>query len=87
MTARRKKNTHKIISDLIKALKDVDAEHILHKSHTAIAIDVEGVDCDYFSAISGDMAWMNFFTGEYMTNYSWAEFTLGELVEIKQRNT
>lgn len=81
------KNTHKIISDLTKALRDVGAESILHKSHTDIAVDTESVDCDYFSAIRGDMAWLNSFTGEFMTNYSWAEFTLGELVEIKQRNT
>lgn len=81
------KNTHKVISDLIKALRDVNAENILHKTHTDIAIDTTNVDCDYFSAISGDMAWMNSFTGEYMSNYSWAEFTLGELIAIKQRNT
>lgn len=80
------KNTHKVISDLIKALKDAGVEDILNKTRTDIAIDINSVDCDYFSAISGDMRWMNSFTGEYMTNYSWAEFTLGELIEIKQRN-
>lgn len=82
-----RKSTYKIISDLIKALKEVGAESILHKSRIEIAIDTSRVDCDYFSAISGDMAWMNSFTGEYMTNYSWAEFTLGELIAIKQRYT
>lgn len=80
------KNTHKIISDLTKALKDVGVENILVKSHTDIAIDARRVDCDFFSAIAGDAAWMSCFTGEYMTNYSWAEFTLGELIEIKRRH-
>lgn len=80
------KNTHKIISALWKALEEVDAANILIRTHTDIAIDMGKIDCDYFSAISGDMAWMNAFTGEYMTNYSWAEFTLGELIEIRKRN-
>lgn len=63
----------------------MNAEHILNKTHIDIAIDTTAVDCDYFSAISGSETWMNSFTGEYMTNYSWAEFTLGELIAIKQR--
>lgn len=81
------KNTHKVISDLIKALKNVGADNILNKTHMDIAIDMDSVDCDYFSVIRGEMTWMNIFTGEYMANYSWAELTLGELIEIKQRNT
>lgn len=80
------KKTQTIISALGKALSEREAADILIRTRTDIAIDVEKVDCDYFRAIHGDMAWMNSFTGEYMSNYSWAEFTLGELVEIKNRN-
>lgn len=80
------KNTHKIISALWKALGDVDAADILIRTHVDIALDTGKVDCDYFKAISGDMVWMKAFAGEYMTNYSWAEFTLGELIEIRQRS-
>lgn len=79
--------THKIISDLVKALKQVGADDIIRRRHMDIAIDMGKVNCDYFSAVSGEMGWMNTFTGEYMTNYSWAEFTLGELMEIKERNS
>lgn len=80
------KNTHKIIAALWQSLKEVNVADILIRTRTDIALDVGKVDCDYLRAINGDMAWMNSFTGEYMTNYSWAEFTLGELVEIKKRN-
>lgn len=79
-------NTQKIISALGKALKDVGAEDILIRTRVDIAIDAQKVDCDYFKVFDGDLAWLNSFTGEYMINYSWAEFTLGELIEIKQRN-
>lgn len=80
------KKTQTVISALGKALRAVKATDILIRTRTNIAIDVEKVDCDYFQAICGDMAWMNAFAGEYMSNYSWAEFTLGALVEMKKRN-
>ena len=67
----------------MKALKDAGIEDIVIKSRREIAIDVSKVDCDYYAAISGDMTQMNAFSGEYMTNYSWAEFTLGELISKK----
>lgn len=80
------KNTQKIISTLWDVLEKEDAEGILIRNRMDIAIDAEQVDCDYFRAVAGDMAWLNSFTGEYMSNYSWAEVTLGELIEIKKRN-
>lgn len=70
---------HQVIYTLGKALKDVGVQDILIKSRREIAIDTGKVDCDYYAAVSGDMAQMNAFTGEYMKNYSWAEFTLGSL--------
>ncbi len=79
------KSTQKIISILWKALEQAGVEDILIRTRMEIAIDAEKVDCDYFRAIAGDTAWLNSFTGEYMSNYSWAEVTLGELIEIKSR--
>lgn len=76
-------NAHQVIFTLMKALKDAGIEDIVIKSRREIAIDVSKVDCDYYAAISGDMTQMNAFSGEYMTNYSWAEFTLGELISKK----
>lgn len=81
------KNTQKIISDLGKALKAVNAQDILIRTRVDIAVDMEKVDCDYFRVLNGEMEWMNSFSGEYMSNYSWAEPTLGTLVEIKHKNT
>lgn len=76
-------NAHQVIFTLMKALKDAGIEDIVIKSRREIAIDVSKVDCDYYAVISGDMTQMNAFSGEYMTNYSWAEFTLGELISKK----
>lgn len=79
------KNTHKIIAALRQSLKEVGAEELLIRSRMEIAIDTGQVDCDYFKAIGGEREWLNSFTGEYMSNYSWGEFTLGELLEIKNK--
>lgn len=77
-------NTQKIVSDMMKALKEVNAENIIIKSRLDIAIDTTQVDCDYYAALAGDTTQLNAFTGEYMSNYSWAEFTLGELCRVLQ---
>lgn len=72
-------NTQKVISDMIKTFKEVNLEKIIIRSRRDIAIDTTQIDCDYFAALNGDMVQLNAFTGEYMSNYSWAEFTAGEL--------
>jgi hypothetical protein len=42
-------------------------------------VDVEKLDCDYYGMLNRDMAAINTYNGEYMTQYSWAEMTLGAL--------
>ena len=50
-----------------------------------IAIDPERVDCDYYRFLAGDMTAVNAFRGEYMSNYSWAEPTVGALHSLDAR--
>ncbi len=40
----------------------------------------EKVDCDLYNYLSGKEEYARLFKGSYMTNYSWGETTLGELV-------
>ncbi len=65
----------------MKALKEAGIQNIISKSRRTIGVNISEIDCDYYAAISGDLTQLNAFAGEYMTNYSWAEFTLGNLVE------
>ncbi len=74
-----------IISDMMKKLKSVNAENIIIKKWNDISIDMDKVDCDYYNFLKGDISAINSYTGEYMANYSWAEFTTGFLSE-KIRN-
>lgn len=64
---------------LTGALREVDAESVIVKSYNSIAVDVDAVDCDYFRFLQGDPAAVNAYTGEYLSNYSWAEFVVGYL--------
>lgn len=49
---------------------------ILLTDHGCARVDPEKFSCDYYRYLSGEG---NLFHGEYLTEYSWAEFTVGEL--------
>lgn len=68
-----------ILSTMMKTLKDAGAEDCIIRGRNQTAVDVSKLDCDYYHFLEGDAAAMNAYTGEYMSNYSWAEFVLGYL--------
>lgn len=57
-------------------LAALDQSAVIRKQRDLIAVDPERVDCDYYHYLDGDEG---AFRGEYMSNYSWAEMTLGGL--------
>lgn len=68
-----------LISDMIKSLKAVGVDEIIIRQRNGLAIDTSKVNCDYFNFTSGDTKAVKEFTGEYMSNYSWAECTGADL--------
>ena len=62
------------LSVMIKTLREVNAEDVIIKMHNSISIDVEKIDCDYYRYLEKDPTLTRIYTGEYMTNYAWAEF-------------
>ncbi|MDO5559233.1 MAG: response regulator [Oscillospiraceae bacterium] len=74
-----------LIADIKASLSDIKAESIICKGRNSISIDISQIDCDYYRMLEGEPAAVNMFLGEYMTNYSWAEFTVGELKHITDR--
>lgn len=75
----RQKQLSTIRSDMIKSLEAMGADMIVKKSATAIAVDPNTFDCDYYMALAGDTVSINSYLGEYMAAYSWAEFTTAAL--------
>ena len=65
-----------------KSLRLYGIEDILIKSWNHLAIDVSKIRCDAYDFEKGDISAINSFHGEYLSNYSWAEFTTGKYSKI-----
>jgi two-component SAPR family response regulator len=72
-----------LITDLRSTLRDLGAEVVIIKGRDYIAVDPARVDCDYYRYLAGEKAVRSAFRGEYMSNYSWAEITVGSLHQKK----
>lgn len=72
---------NKIVRELGKNLKEAGAERIFIKSHNSYAVKISEFSCDLYEYENGDPMAINKFHGEYMKQYSWAEETLGTLMD------
>lgn len=57
-----------------KALRAAGAEKVLICDNQNYAIDVRLVECDYFRYLKSDPAVKNHYSGDFMSQYSWAEY-------------
>lgn len=69
----------KLLSDMIETLKSVGAENMVLKNSGMYYVDVSAFSCDLYDYLDGKVEAINRFRGEYMSQYSWAEGTLGEM--------
>ena len=63
-----------LIFDIQKTLSKIDASDVFIKRHNECFIDVSKVDCDAYEYKKDNPAAINLYRGEYMIQYSWAEF-------------
>ncbi len=77
----RNRQLHTFIHDLILDFEDCGYPDIVQKSRNNVSVDVSRFTCDYYDYISGTIASINSFIGEYMSQYSWAEITVAKLTE------
>ena len=66
--------------DLTDILEEAGCSEILIQQRGRIGIIPELMDCDYFNWCSGIRSADNAFHGEYMTQYSWSEYTNAMLI-------
>lgn len=76
----------KIISSMMQTLREYNAANVIHKTYNAIALIDDAVDCDYYRFLKMDVPSINTYTGEFMSQYSWAEFVAGYLDRITKTN-
>ena len=74
-----KSQCRNLIRTLRASLQSVGAGDVIVKGWSTIGVDCDKVDCDYYDYLRGDIYTINAFRGEYMTQYSWAEMTIGSL--------
>lgn len=68
-----------LIADLRNTLDACGCKDVIVKERTNIGVDVSKIDCDYFKYLDGDPIAVHQFRGDYMTQYSFAEFTRANL--------
>lgn len=81
----KQKNLQVYVASLVKTLHSVNVMDLILKNRQGILLNTKIVDCDYYQFLEGDTRAINSFTGQYMSAYSWAEFTVGYLENQLQK--
>ena len=68
------KQIQTVISTMMKTLREAGVDEVIIKNYNSMSIDVNKIDCDYYRYLEKDPDLTRKYTGEYMTNYTWAEF-------------
>ena len=68
-----------LLSDLRATLRKIGMEDVLIRKRGWAAVDQTRIDCDFYRLQAGDRAVLNTFHGQFMQQYSWAEWAAGEL--------
>nr|WP_315101488.1 response regulator [uncultured Catonella sp.] len=69
-------------ADLVGALENCGFSDVLVRAWGKIGIQKEGLSCDYYKWLEGDK---EAYRGEYMSQYSWAEYTNAMLMDDYQK--
>lgn len=69
-----------LVSDLCSTLASLGLDDVVVKNVNAYSIRPELISCDYYDYLKNEPYAIKSFFGEYMSRYSWAELTLGELL-------
>ncbi len=60
--------------DIKATLEEIGCEDILKIKRNAYSIAPDKISCDLYRALENDPKFFDHYTGEYMNQYSWAEF-------------
>lgn len=79
VTMSMKSQVRNCITDLRRTFAEYGCEEIVIRKGRDLAVDVDRFECDLYDFLRMDVSAINSYRGEYMTQYSWAEMTLGSL--------
>lgn len=78
-TRSKQVHLHKLLEEIDRAIKEAGGKTIIIRSRGAYGVDLARFTCDYYEYQNGNARAVNEYRGEYMTDYSWGEFTAGFL--------
>lgn len=79
---KKKGNIRTMIKSLRQTLKNYHLEEVLFSRRNSYAINTDLLDCDYYKFLADPDENGQLFRGEYMSQYSWAERTLGNITDM-----
>ena len=62
-----------LISDIKHTLAELDIQNFFIAAYNNFRVNPEVVQCDYYDFLAGDSKAAKSFSGEFMSQYSWAE--------------
>lgn len=75
-----KNSFYQALHDLKSTLNEVNMEKVLVKELNGFGLDKTLIDCDYYNYLDGEASSDDIRIDEYMYQYSWAENTLGNIL-------
>ena len=64
-----------LVADLRTTLDAYGLHDVFASGRNGYSVNTEAVDCDFYRMLAGDEQAARQYTGEYMNQYSWAEYT------------
>lgn len=68
-----------IRKDLLDTLEAADCSEVIVQQRGKLGVVPANIDCDYYDWCAGKRKAVSTYRGEYMTQYSWSEYTRGTL--------
>lgn len=81
----RQQQMQTFVTTLLNDLEKAGARDIVTRKQNYLALNVDQVDCDLYRFQAWDPQAVNAYRGEYLSNYSWGEFTAALLDNQKHR--
>lgn len=68
-------------------MKNTGSSTVMFSTARGQMANTDAFDCDYYSWQDGSTEEKNQFNGEFLTEYSWGEYILGNMVHSDQYHT
>lgn len=75
-----------LLSDLTGVLTDIGVENVIYRNGSEIAIVPENLHCDYYDFLKDEEDGLSSFSGEFMSQYSWAQEITEGLLQITEKH-